>query len=108
MSDDKWHDRARRALRGAGVQWQDIATATGVTPSAVGHWLSGRREPSVEELRTIAKMAGLSLDEMCGDDPRFLTTSLDKALFDATRGLTEDQKRVLLATAEAMTKPLNR
>jgi hypothetical protein len=53
-------------------------------------------------------MAGLSLDEMCGDDPRFLTTSLDKALFDATRGLTEDQKRVLLATAEAMTKPLNR
>ena len=108
MSETKWYDRARRALRGAGVQWQDIATATGVTPSAVGHWLSGRREPSVEELTTIAKMAGLSLDEMCGDDPRFLTTAVDKALFDATRGLTDDQKRVLLAAAEAMTKPQNR
>jgi transcriptional regulator with XRE-family HTH domain len=105
MSETKWYDRARKALRESGVTFEEVATATGVTRPAVGHWLSGRREPSVDELRTIARMAGLSLDQMCGDDPRFLTSALDKELFDAARELDEEAKRVLLATARALAKP---
>jgi transcriptional regulator with XRE-family HTH domain len=108
MADSKWYTRARAALRDAGVRFEDVATATGVTRSAVGHWLSGRREPSVEELRTIAKMAGLSLDQMVGDDPRFLISDLDKALFDAVRQLPDEQKRALLATVQALTVPPKR
>ena len=108
MAESKWYTKARIALRDAGVRFEDVATATGVTRSAVGHWLSGRREPSVEELRTIAKMAGLSLDQMVGDDPRFLISDLDKALFDAVRQLPDDQKRALLATVQALTVPQKR
>jgi hypothetical protein len=50
-------------------------------------------------------MAGLSLSEMVGDDPRFLVSDLDKALFDAVRPLPDDEKRALLALIKARPGP---
>tara|TARA_Y100000310_G_C20235277_1_gene602130 strand:- start:30 stop:227 length:198 start_codon:yes stop_codon:yes gene_type:complete len=44
-----WIDRARDVMFERGITQQDIADMLGVTRGAVGHWLCGRREPTLSQ-----------------------------------------------------------
>jgi len=56
-----WREAARFEAFSRGVSIREIADKMGVTPGAVGHWLSGRRTASVEEAQQIARAIGVSL-----------------------------------------------
>ena len=98
-----WYDKARAGLKARGVRYIDLATRLGCTEGAVGHYLRGRREPSVETLRIIAEAAGLSLSEMVGDDPRFVAESSEVRLIDAFRSLPEEKRQTILSLVESLT-----
>lgn len=59
-----WREAARFEAFQRGVSLKQIADAMGVTPGAVGHWLSGRRIASVEEAQAIARAIGVRLSDL--------------------------------------------
>lgn len=53
--------RMRRARMGAGLSQRDLARAIGVTHGAVGHWETGRSEPSAGTLTEFARVTHIDL-----------------------------------------------
>lgn len=49
-----------------GIKQTDIAERFNVTQSTVSGWESGRREPDVETLSTLARMFDCSIEELYG------------------------------------------
>lgn len=47
----------------AGVKDIDVANATGLSPSVLSDWKSGRYTPKIEKLALIARCLGFSLEE---------------------------------------------
>lgn len=59
----KWYDRAKTRLKELKLTQADLITPLGVkTRGAVGHYLSGRREPSQEQLIALTNKLKCSLD----------------------------------------------
>jgi len=64
-----WIERARVRMKEIGLSQEMLANALGCTRGAVGHYLSGRREPSLERLGIIAETLGLDTKWMVfGED----------------------------------------
>lgn len=51
-----------------GLKQKDIMRALGVTRGSVGHYLSGRRSMSADQAKMLAKVLGMSMDELFGDE----------------------------------------
>lgn len=56
---EKWTDLAKSKMRELKVTQERLAERLGVTQGAIGHWLSGRREPSIEVINKILRELGL-------------------------------------------------
>lgn len=54
-----WFDRAKECMKLAGISQEKIADVLGCTRGAVGHYLSGRRNPTLSQLETIAGLLQL-------------------------------------------------
>ncbi|MGP2733852.1 helix-turn-helix domain-containing protein [Serratia bockelmannii] len=55
----KWSELVREHMKSQGVTREKIGNALGKTPGAIGHWLNGRRKPSLEEIAAILKFLGI-------------------------------------------------
>tara|TARA_Y100000310_G_scaffold317015_1_gene369432 strand:- start:216 stop:428 length:213 start_codon:yes stop_codon:yes gene_type:complete len=55
-----WIDRARLVMDEREITQQDIADALGVTRGAVGHWLCGRREPTLSQFLELSDALDVS------------------------------------------------
>lgn len=55
--------------RAAGMSQAQLADAAGVSPSAIGMYEQGRREPSIETLVAMADILGVSLDLLVRGKP---------------------------------------
>ena len=56
----KWYELAKERMRTQRVTQEELAASLGVTQGAVAHWLSGRREPTLETISNILEYLGLS------------------------------------------------
>lgn len=101
---ETWQKKAKWALKAKGLRYCDLAAALDVTESAVGHYLNERREPPLESIKIIAQVVGLSLSEMCGDDPRFVTHDTEKQLLDNWRQLSDEDQKNFLSLLQALRK----
>ncbi|WMT13378.1 LexA family transcriptional regulator [Serratia fonticola] len=54
----KWYELAKARMRPLGLTRDDISDRLEVTPGAVGHWLTGRRTPNLDQIATIMGMVG--------------------------------------------------
>ncbi|MBI2969878.1 MAG: XRE family transcriptional regulator [Gammaproteobacteria bacterium] len=59
--DSAWTGRARQEMRSRGISQQELARELGCTRGAVGHYLSGRRSPSLEQMEIIARFLQVDL-----------------------------------------------
>lgn len=89
-----WHQKAKALLKAKRVKYADVAEALCVGESAVGHYLNGRREPSIEQVRTIARLAGVSMSELVGEDAYFLVNKSERDLIDDFRGLSQAEREI--------------
>uniref|UniRef100_A0A1A9ZEC7 HTH cro/C1-type domain-containing protein n=1 Tax=Glossina pallidipes TaxID=7398 RepID=A0A1A9ZEC7_GLOPL len=64
----KWSELVRHRMKERGVTRERIANMLGKTPGAVGHWLNGRREPSLTDIASIFQILGLSSVVLHGTD----------------------------------------
>ena len=67
--DGDWTGRARAQMRARGVSQQDLSRLLECTRGAVGHYLSGRRHPSLEQMEIIARELGVDLLWLLRGDP---------------------------------------
>ncbi|RIK36688.1 MAG: XRE family transcriptional regulator [Chloroflexi bacterium] len=57
--------RTIRELReSAGLTQFELAVKVGVTPATVYNWERGRYEPKASQLRTLARVFGVSMDDI--------------------------------------------
>lgn len=63
----KWNDLARSRMKEAGITQERLAEMLGKTQGAIGHWLTGRREPSIEDIAAIMKILGMNEIRLSSD-----------------------------------------
>lgn len=79
ISRMEWYGRAQEIIRNTkSLSTGELADLLSVTPSACGHYLNGRRDPSPKQLQIIAKYVGLSMSELFGE------TSDKNGIWDAS------------------------
>ncbi|MDC9591674.1 helix-turn-helix domain-containing protein [Xenorhabdus sp. XENO-10] len=54
-----WFDIAKDQMKVNGITYDKLAEHLGITRGAVGHWLNGRREPSIREIAAILDFLGV-------------------------------------------------
>ncbi|MEQ1977707.1 helix-turn-helix domain-containing protein [Xenorhabdus sp. SGI240] len=54
-----WFDMAKDQMKVLGITYDKLAEHLGITRGAVGHWLNGRREPSLKEIAAILDFIGI-------------------------------------------------
>ncbi|MFQ7748116.1 MAG: helix-turn-helix transcriptional regulator [Eubacteriales bacterium] len=67
----------------AGISQMELANQLDVSRQAVSRWESGDTTPSMDKLKTLAKIYDVSLDWLCNDENEF---------FEAERVETEGKK----------------
>lgn len=97
-----WYDIANQRMRELALTHQDLATALSVSRGAVGHYLNGRREPTIAQLRNIAALLGVTVAELLGESMRPASVALDsrrvsiiERLVSASPVQIEEVERVL-------------
>ncbi len=99
-----WTIRAKAALKAKNLYYKDLAVVLNVTESAVSHYLNGIREPSLLQVKDMAKMLDLSVSELLGDDAVFIS---DETLIKATnliKDLPDDKKEIALKLLESLSE----
>src|SRR5690349_4704391 len=69
-------ERMETAARAAGLSAQEIAEALGLaSPSTVHRWWRGEREPTAGNMYAYAKLCGLDVSELYGEEiaPRLMS-----------------------------------
>jgi len=55
----KWHDLAKSRMKDLKISQEVLAEHLGLTKGGVSHWLTGKREPSLENIAKILKFLGM-------------------------------------------------
>lgn len=56
---NKWNELAKARMKERKITQENLAEHLSVTQGAVAHWMSGRREPSLEVIASVLKFLGL-------------------------------------------------
>lgn len=85
-----------------GLRQMDLAESLGVkTRGAVGHYMCGRREPSIEQLQALARRLGVTVSALIGEIP-LTRDPRDRQEIDALlAGIDGDRRDLLLRLLRA-------
>lgn len=85
--------KATRELRG--LSQGELSEKTGLNPTAVSHFETGKRKPSFDNLRTLADALRVSVDYLMGRTEHLQGEQLgDAKLFRHVEHLTEDDLQI--------------
>ena len=90
----KFNEMLKYLRTSRGITQAEFAKAMGLSPSTVGMYETGEREPNFETEEKIADYFNVSLDVLRGKDTRTSALDLDK--------LSEDNKARLMAYYQAL------
>lgn len=91
-----WYEIARAELRAKDITYARLASMMSVSTAAVGHWMTGRREPTLAQIKYIANVIGKSLSEIVGEDPYFLIDTYERKLIDKFRSLSPEERTLFV------------
>jgi transcriptional regulator with XRE-family HTH domain len=103
----QWWEILRADFKAKRITNATIAAELGVSEGAVGHWLRGFREPTVDVIAKLCAIAGRSVAEVMSSDPYWISNPTERALIDAWRAMPEDQRQAfaVLAASRQLPKP---
>lgn len=99
MADQSFGELLVAAMDSRGITRSGLASRTGLHATAIAHFVSGRRKPSVDNLRKIADGVGCSVDELLG---RKRTDDEAIRVIGAFRYLCAGDRKCILRVAETM------
>ncbi len=56
----KWYELAKSLMKEKGITYDDLAERFSVSKGAVGHWMTGKREPSLHDIAGILAFVGVN------------------------------------------------
>ena len=97
----------RIALLRSKLGWSqaELARRLNISPSAVGMYEQGRREPPVDILVSLSRSLGVSMDYLvtgrviCLEDCQRPHANVEKSMVDFLKMLTQEELMVLLAAS---------
>lgn len=110
LSGMKWYEKAKRIMADKGIIQKDLLTVFGVSSrGAVGHYLTGRRQPDPKQMRALAERLGCSLDDLLNNeeiDPLQLQIhkvirAAEKAMSTSTHKFTDAERMSVYRAAFA-------
>ena len=109
MSGDKqkprWAQIATALMKDKGLRYDDIRSVMGVTTrGAVGHYFTGNREPSVEQLAALAKTLGVSTSHLLGEVPLSPDPQENEEIERLLQEIDPEDKPMLLRMLRAAAK----
>jgi transcriptional regulator with XRE-family HTH domain len=89
-------ERLRSAREGRGMSQSELAQKSGLQPSAVSHFETGRRSPSFDNLRKLADALSVSTDFLLGraDTPGFSGPATTNLFRHAERLSNDDLEKI--------------
>ena len=92
----------------AGLSQMELADRLGVSRQAVSRWESGDTTPTMDKLKSLARIYGVSLDWLCSDaadrePPEAAKPEADRPPDDAPAGKEGEKKQKIRAIAIALT-----
>jgi len=105
IENSRFPDRLRAARELRELSQGDLASRTGLQPSAVSHFENGRRSPSFENLKRLADALHVTTDFLLGrsDDPKIAGTVANQMFRDADK-LSSQDFEAAAAMIEALAK----
>lgn len=104
-----WIINARRRMRELGVRQLDLMPVLGVTTrGAVGHYLTGRRDLTGEQMHALAQFLGMTVEDLQGSPVAVVPAAAHRlspdelALVEKYRASDEAAKRHLQAVSDAL------
>jgi len=98
----RWAVIAERLMRDQSLTQEDLIDVFGVTTrGAVGHYMKGRREPSIDQLIALARKLGVTLSELAGEIPIAGSPSGRAKISALLQEIDQDKLPMLLAMIEA-------
>ncbi len=98
----RWYERIASAFEARKVNRAEVGREIGITGQAVTLKLQGKRPVSVDELKVLARFAGLSVAEVVGDDAVVIELKDEQDLIELYRLLTPEQRAMLLNLARQL------
>lgn len=100
-------EKLTQARKAAGLTQADVAAKLNVSRQAVSRWESGDTTPSVDKLKALAKLYGVSLDWLFGDTadgepPEAAKPEADRNPDEAPAGKEGEKKQKIRAIAIAL------
>lgn len=95
-------------MRAKKIAQKDIADFLSVTESTVSHWFHGRHRPSLDQIRGIATLLGVSVPELIEDDETFVRDEVELEILRQVREVAPDKRQQaagLVAAILATLKP---
>ena len=91
----------------AGISQMTLAEQLGVSRQAISRWESGDTTPTMDKLKTLARIYGVSLDWLCSDAadrelPEAAKPEADRPPDDAPAGKEGEKKQKIRAIAIAL------
>ncbi len=81
--------KARAKLDAAGKSYADLGRALGMNRQGVGHWFRNRGEPSVEQMKGMARELGCHWLELVTDDALVVYREDERARVEKMRALDD-------------------
>ncbi|MFN7544623.1 MAG: helix-turn-helix domain-containing protein [Acidobacteriota bacterium] len=102
---DIFPERLRHARQMRALSQSDLAEKTGLQPSAVSHFETGRRAPSFDNLKVLSDALQVTTDYLLGrvDEPR-LTGAVASQLFRHAENMSTSDLDTLTSFAEMLAK----
>lgn len=98
----RWAKIAKPLMREQGVTQEDLVSVLDVeTRGAVGHYFTGRREPSIDQLAALAKRLGVTVSELIGEVPLVSDPQDKREILRLLEGVDSDQEETLLRILRA-------
>lgn len=100
-----WYERVASALRDRGVKNAAVGRMLGVSGQSITLKLQGKRPVTVDELKVLAREAGMSVAQAVGDDAVVIDLKDELDLIELFRLLTPDQQKMILGVIKGMVSP---
>lgn len=101
-----WAQNAARLMREQGVTQEQLAPVMDVeTRGAVGHYFTGRREPTLAQIQALSKRLGVTVSELLGETPLAADPTKADAVSRLLAEIDEDRLQVALTMLEALVDP---
>lgn len=99
-----WYEQVAASLRSRGVSNAEVGRALNpkVTGQAITLKLQGKRPVTVDELKVMAGLAGMTVAEAVGDDAVVIELKDEMDLIELYRLLTPEQRKMLLGLAQQL------